>query len=575
MNFNLSCCKDFSAEYVVRDTEDGIRVVHISADATDGARTLDLKFSWQVPDVRVNLVWTPLGYTSRNIGANWSGYSESYAMRGAPVISDLDYSDRNRQTIACSDAENSVKMHTGVVEETGMLDCVVKIAVAAPVAHYECDVRIDTRDIPFYRAVADVRRWWETYPGMKPMPVPDAAREPLYSAWYSYHQRIDVDAIVDECRYFSKLGAEVLIVDDGWQTSDNSRGYNYCGDWQPTPDKVPSMRAFADAVHSTGMKFMIWYSVPFIGSGSEVYKKFGTKTLNRCGSSETYVLDPRYPEVREHLIELYRRAVTDWDLDGLKLDFVDSFRQNNNFCEGMDCRSVHEAVDRLMKGVSAALREIKPDILIEFRQSYIGPLMRTYGNMFRSGDCPADSFTNRQHILALRMTSGGTAVHSDMVMWHPDESAEEAAYQLTAVLFSVPQISVRHSALTPRQAEMVADYLAFWKKYRNVLLDGEMNYYGCGANFPFVSSRLGDTLVGAVYSGGVAHVGSMAEETVIVNASPDRRVMIDAAFSGEYCYTVYDCTGRETASGRTSPGVTGRIDGVPENGRIVLTKYRY
>ena len=162
-----------------------------------------------------------------------------------------------------------------------------------------------------------------------------------------------------------------------------------------------------------------------------------------------------------------------------------------------------------------------------------------------------------------------------MVMWHPDESAEEAAYQLTAVLFSVPQISVRHSALTPRQAEMVADYLAFWKKYRNVLLDGEMSYYGCGANFPFVSSRLGDTLVGAVYSGGVAHIGSMAEETVIVNASPDRRVMIDADFSGEYCYTVYDCTGRETASGRTSPGVTGRIDGVPENGRIVLTKYRY
>ena len=34
------------------------------------------------------------------------------------------------------------------------------------------------------------------------------------------------------------------------------------------------------------------------------------------------------------------------------------------------------------------LTKIKTDVLIEFRQSYIGPLMRKYGNLFRAGDCP-------------------------------------------------------------------------------------------------------------------------------------------------------------------------------------------
>ena len=61
-------------------------------------------------------------------------------------------------TIACSDAKNSVRFD------------------------YECDVRIDTRKIPFYKCVEDVPAWWETYDGYAPLHVPDAARSPLYSA---------------------------------------------------------------------------------------------------------------------------------------------------------------------------------------------------------------------------------------------------------------------------------------------------------------------------------------------------------------------------------------------------------
>ena len=95
--------------------------------------------------------------------------------------------------------------------------------------------------------------------------MPDTAKSPLYSAWYSFHQQIDVPAIVEECRFFGKLGCKSLIVDDGWQTDNNARGYAYCGDWEPTPAKIPDMKAFVDAVHETGLKFVLWYSVPFVG----------------------------------------------------------------------------------------------------------------------------------------------------------------------------------------------------------------------------------------------------------------------------------------------------------------------
>ena len=58
------------------------------------------------------------------------------------------------------------------------------------------------------------------------------------------------------------------------------------------------------------------------------------------------------------------------------------------------------------------------------------------------------------------MTSGDTAVHSDMVMWNYEESAECAAFQLTRVLFAVPQISVRSSMMNEKHSQMVKHYLA-------------------------------------------------------------------------------------------------------------------
>ena len=86
------------------------------------------------------------------------------------------------------------------------------------------------------------------------------------------------------------------------------------------------------------------------------------------------------------------------------------------------------------------LREVNPDICIEFRQGYTGPLMQTYGNMLRVGDCPIAAMNNRVGILNLRSLREKTAVHSDMLMWNEKDSVESAALQFINVLYGVPQI---------------------------------------------------------------------------------------------------------------------------------------
>ena len=173
------------------------------------------------------------------------------------------------------------------------------------------------------------------------------------------------------------------------------------------------------------------------------------------------------------------------------------------------------------------LKAIRPELLIEFRQSYIGPALRKYGNMFRASDCPGDVLGNRASTLRLRLTSGGTAVHSDMLEWAPQESPEEAALQLLNVLFSVPQISVRLAELPESHRKMLRFWLNFWREHRTTLLSGRLKPLHPEQVFPQVSAETETEKIIAVYApdqavavrtgGGICHIvnASNVEEMTI------------------------------------------------------------
>jgi alpha-galactosidase len=279
------------------------------------------------------------------------------------------------------------------------------------------------------------------------------------------------------------------------------------------------------------MKYILWYSVPFIGKQSEVWSKFEDKFLGVNEDLQAGILDPRFPEVREYLIHTYEQAVLDWDIDGLKLDFVDSFvlseEKKLELGNGRDYESVSQAVDRLLTDVMARLRMIKPDILIEFRQSYIGPLMRKYGNMFRASDCPNDSIQNRVRTLDLRLLSGNTAVHSDMVMWHPDDPVESAALQILNILFSVPQISVLLNKIPQEHLEMLRFWLTFCRENRDVLLNGNLTPLHPELLYPLVKAANSDKQVIAAYSEMVIELDEkIPHQVILVNGTLTERILL-------------------------------------------------
>ncbi len=555
-NWNLACTKE--------SPEPGVELVHFAFRAPELSDPPNVRLEWRVPQLDMQFRWHTAATFQRNIPPDWGAPLESSLAYQVPAVQLGALDGENRLTFALSEALRTVKIKAGVCEEANEIACSIELfsVPEAPLSSYETVLRLDTRHLFYAEVLRQTFRWYETFPECTPAVVPAAAFDPVYSSWYSFHQNLFDRELEAECRLAAACGMKGIIVDDGWQTDDCNRGYAYCGDWEISKNRFPDMRAHVAKVHELGMKYLVWYSVPFIGKKSRNLERFRGKFLARVDRLDTYVLDPRFPEVRAFLISIYENALREWDIDGFKLDFIDMFRfdgedpaVSENYA-GRDIKSLPEAVDRLLSETMAHLNRIKPGILIEFRQAYIGPAIRKYGSMFRAGDCPADVLSNRVRTIDLRLSSGSTAVHSDMLEWNSADSAESAALQFLNILFSVPQISVRLESLPERHREMLRFWLDFWSRHRETLMHGTLRPLHPILNYPIVIADGADEQIVAVYNPGMTVPVDCipGRRCLVVNASGVEELVLDLA-SRPVSAEVFDTTGRAGEAGVPESGL--------------------
>ena len=572
----ISAAEGWKLETQTESPEPGIGLIKIRLTAEQAQTPPKTEIAWSVPQQDIQIRWTPVSGFQKSVPPDWgSGVSANLA-ESAPVVTFLNLNGQNRMTVAVEEAMRPVILSAGYSEEENTV--VVKVTLfsqpESPLAEYETAIRLDLRSCFYAKSIGDVSDCFAAMEKYQPAAVPETAFDAIYSTWYSYHQNLFDHELEAECTLAAQAGLNGVIVDDGWQTDDNNRGYAFCGDWEVTKKRFPDMKAHVAKIHALGMKYMLWYSVPFMGYESKNYSRFAGKFLYSIDGLKTSVLDPRFPEVREFLINTYETAIREWDLDGFKLDFIDSFRFRGadpaiaeNY-EGRDILSLPLAVDRLLSDVMARLRKLKPEILIEFRQSYIGPAIRKYGNMFRAGDCPADILLNRVRTLDLRLLSGNTAVHSDMLEWNMSTPVESAALQILNILFSVPQISIRFADLPDDHRKMVRFWLDFARDNKDVLLKGDLIPLHPELNYPLVYARNGEKQVAAVYGAGqVVRINPEQKTCFVINASGEAGLILDLAETPAAC-SMFETTGGKVASPALQKGLN-RVD-IPASGLLEI-----
>lgn len=553
--------------------EDGRSVEVISLTQAEHAQDAQLVLEWSFPILDIAGRWHPNCRFDRSIKADWSYGEKSMSAVSAPVISFFNEEGQNRGTFALSETLKEVRMSLGVHEEDGTMNCMIVVSLGALDSDcYELSLLCDDRNVRYEQAIREVGLWWEKDCGLHPASVPESAREPMYSFWYSYHQQFTDEEIEAECKRAKELGFGTVIVDDGWQTDDTNRGYGFCGDWKPAAGKIKDMRKHVEKVHQMGLKYLLWLSVPYVGIHSEMWKHFHNKLIGMDWQQNTGILDIRYPEVREYLSKVYADAVKDWDLDGLKLDFIDEFYQRKEtpaVNDQMDCACIQQALDKLLAETMERLKKEKQDILIEFRQRYIGPSIRRYGNIFRVCDCPDSGISNRVGIVDLRLLSGNTAVHSDMLMWNKEEKAEIASLQVIDCLFGTMQFSVRLDSMKEEHKRMLKNYMAFMQRHQELLQQAPIIAQEPQNLYPQVCVQNERTEITALYSRNrVVELGD-TEESIIVNGSAATAVFVESKAPLVAQVTVFDCMGTIVCSRQMNLSAVEKII-CPIGGRVEI-----
>ncbi len=534
-----------------------------------------LYIKWKQKAINVKGCWTTNNILDKRFRTDWEMPKLNASISvDAPILSLFGHNDENICTCAISEIVDYIPIECSLREEDNHFYFHFHLFTEqGRSGDQSIKIIIDRSENHYSHVVQNISRWMVSAAGIPTRNTPPLSQSPLYSTWYSFHQNLEENKLLEECKISKGLGCDLVIIDDGWQTVDDNRGYDYTGDWNN--ERFADMSTLVNSIHDIGMGIMLWYSVPFCGKKSKAYQKFQGKFLTE-NHHWAPVFDPRFPEVRKYLVDIYSMALIDWKIDGFKLDFIDDFKvypeTETTELNGRDTLSITQGVSRLISEITQALTQINPDVLIEFRQQYINPALRQLGNMFRAFDCPNDSLMNRVRITDVKLICGESIVHSDMITWHKDDPIEYAALQLSNLLFAVPQISVMLSERTKEEQKMVSFFNQYWTDNRDILLHGKFSAYKPLANYPILKSEKEHKSIYGLYDD--VHITlANSNEIDIINGKMTEDILLDIKnVSGKWKIKVVNCMGEvQSESSITLDENLIKLQ-CPCNGIIMLNK---
>ena len=162
---------------------------------------------------------------------------------------------------------------------------------------------------------------------------------------------------------FAEMGAEIFIVDAGWECPPNEemRWGEYNGINVPDSDRYPNgISEIRDYCHEKGLGFGLWVDIENLGKRSNVFEahpEWRAKTI--LGNQSVNLLDLSIPEAAEWAENELVRIISEYKLDLLRVDHNISFRDYFTVRNG-ECLSVkhHQAVYEMYRKLKRRFPEV-------------------------------------------------------------------------------------------------------------------------------------------------------------------------------------------------------------------------
>ena len=153
----------------------------------------------------------------------------------------------------------------------------------------------------------------------------DKKRPILINNWEATYFDFNTEKLLDIARQASKLGIEMLVMDDGWfgyRNDDNTS----LGDWQVNESKINGgLKHLVEEVNKLGMKFGIWFEPEMISPDSNLYREHPDWAIAIPGrtaslSRNQYVLDLTRKEVRDYVFDMVAGVLHSANIEYVKWD---------------------------------------------------------------------------------------------------------------------------------------------------------------------------------------------------------------------------------------------------------------
>jgi len=323
------------------------------------------------------------------------------------------------------------------------------------------------------RPLTDALKEWRGRLSLPQLVYPTGAYEPVYCTWYVVHGEVNQAFVEETCPIAKELGFGTLIVDDGWCYDEYKRvnpktivnWYETVGDWNVSPVKFPQFKEHVKRIQALGMNYLLWVAPHLFGRHSKMLEAYREQTLPDYVEGY-YKMDVNTANT-DILVDKLRTLAKEYDLDGLKIDFLDIVSPNVSH---PNARNTYHFIEKVCGGLKAD----NPNALIEFRQPYATPAMLPWGTQFRAGDAPFDWRLNFGRLVEIRLNIGNLGpVHADPAYWAPGELPENVSRHLMAMLVGVPMLSMDLRTLTDTEKRIIRHYIDFYNQHRTLIHHGE------------------------------------------------------------------------------------------------------
>lgn len=463
----------------------------------------------------------------------WVIQGKSAAQRNFPYMAFFNSKQENRASIALSNLYDDVQIDARMNQQECTYDITITVAVKENTGDYV--LTLDRRgDLLWTEALAD----WVKSLNIATPAFPDNAWDPVFCTWYAVHGMVNQDWVERIAPEAVRLGFKTLIIDDGWSYDDMKRvspqtittWYNSIGNWTVSDKKFPDFANHVKRIQKAGMHYMLWVAPFLIGKDSDIAERFSKAVFPADPKEGCRTFDSAHEKESGILLDKLGTLMEKYQLDGLKVDFLDYIFPNIERSRG---RETLHFIEQLSKRIRAA----KADALIEFRQSYATPQMLAYGTQFRAGDVPFDYEDNFARLCQIRISLGGgdgVPVHADPVYWHPQESPVNIARHMIASLAGVPMISMDLNHISEQEKEIIAHWTAFYQEHLDFYRKGhwEAAYHPSGASWLKVT--LGNESMVIVHDEArlVQALEKAADKVYVLNLSPEELALSGALTSG-------------------------------------------